>query len=348
MYKNFSANLLGISGRQSELIELALTYGFRGIDVDMVDMLKRSQRTDFEDASKYLRAADILIGGFRVEVDLDADDSTFANQLAALHPVAEIAGQLDAKRAFTMLPAATDQMPITEYFDVLRERLAQIGEVLGKQGVQLGVNFNAGHEATQDKQFELVTKVDGFLALVKAVAAENVGYVIDSWHWHVGGGTLEQLQQLNAQQIVIVRLADLAEGVDPAEAKIADRVLPAAQGRVDQVGTIKWLAEAGFDGPVLASSSAAKAKGQTRESIVNRAQENIDEIFIAAGLTVEPRPMDLIHSMYSDDDGDERGEQRASSGSGGDANASSDGGDGDGGDEKSESSDTAEATSGSS
>lgn len=346
MYKNFSATLLGISGRQSELIELALTYGFRGIDVDMTDMVKRTQRTDFEDASKYLRAAEILIGGFRVDVDLDADDETFAKQLAAVHPVAEIAAQLEAQRAFIMLPAASDRMPITEYFDVLRDRLNQIGEVLGKHGVKLGVNFNAGHEAIADKQFELVNKVEGFVALVNAVPADNVGFVIDSWHWNIGGGTAEQLQQIPAAKVIIVRLADLADGVDPSEAKIADRVLPVLEGKIDQVAIIKWLAEAGYDGPVLASSSAAKAKGQTRESIVNRAQENIDEIFVAAGLTVEPRPMDLIQSMYSDDDGDLKSDDKTTkSASSSDESDSSDS-DSDDAEASSEDSDaTAEATS---
>ena len=36
MYKNLNVEGLGISGRQGELIELTLTYGFRGFDFDLV------------------------------------------------------------------------------------------------------------------------------------------------------------------------------------------------------------------------------------------------------------------------------------------------------------------------
>ena len=57
MLKNFSPAALGINGRQSELIELALTYGFTGMDVDMHEMLRRAQRTILEVAAKYLEAA---------------------------------------------------------------------------------------------------------------------------------------------------------------------------------------------------------------------------------------------------------------------------------------------------
>ncbi len=300
MYKNFSAPLLGISGRQSELIELALTYGFRGIDVDMTDMVKRSQRTDFNDASKYLRAADILVGGFNADVQLDADDEKFTAQLATLHPLAETAAKLEAKRAFISLPPGSDRVAYPEYFEQVSSRLNQIGAILAVKDIKLGVSLNASKEGAEGKAFETIRNVDGFTALIKSVSAQNVGYVIDSWHWFVGGGTIDQLKAIDPARVVIVRMADLPADVDPAEAKMSDRVIPALEGRIDQVSIVKWLSENGFKGPVLPSSSAAKAKGQTRESIVNKAQEAIDAIFRAAGLTVDPRPMDLIQTLYAD------------------------------------------------
>lgn len=309
MFKNFSAPLLGISGRQSELIELALTYAFRGIDVDMSDMVKRSQRTDFEDASKYLRAADIQVGGFNLGIDLDADEETFKTQLAALHPMAEVAEKLDAKRAFINLPPATDRMAYPEYFEQTQNRLNQIGQVLEQRGIKVGVAFNASKDAAEGKQYEFVRNVEGFVALVKGVASTAVGFVVDSWHWEVGGGNLEMLKGIDPSRVVIVRLADLAADASVDSAKVSDRVIPTTEGRIDQVSIVKHLASVGYDGPVLPTSSVAKAKGQTRESIVNAAQEGIDAIFRAADLVVDPRPMDLIQTLYADlgrDEDDDR------------------------------------------
>ena len=57
MFKNLNANVLGISGRQSELIELALTYGFRGMDVDMSELLKRSESRGIDWAARFIRSA---------------------------------------------------------------------------------------------------------------------------------------------------------------------------------------------------------------------------------------------------------------------------------------------------
>ncbi|MFN9714629.1 MAG: sugar phosphate isomerase/epimerase, partial [Planctomycetota bacterium] len=71
MYKNLNATVLGISGRQSELIELAMTYGFKGLDIDADDLVKRVQRTDFERSTRFLTSSRMKVSGFDVDIDLD-------------------------------------------------------------------------------------------------------------------------------------------------------------------------------------------------------------------------------------------------------------------------------------
>ena len=137
MIKNFSPQALGINGRQSELIELALTYAFSGMDVDMSEMLRRSQRSTPEDAAKYLDAAKIKIGGFNLDIDLDADDDAFTSQVVTLHPIADLAKQLGASRCYLRLPAATDRLPYHEYFETQRDRLNQISQALEPRGIKL-------------------------------------------------------------------------------------------------------------------------------------------------------------------------------------------------------------------
>ena len=43
MFRNLSTEGLGVSGRQSEIIELALSFGFKGIDLDLVDFQQQVQ-----------------------------------------------------------------------------------------------------------------------------------------------------------------------------------------------------------------------------------------------------------------------------------------------------------------
>lgn len=297
MLKNFSPQALGINGRQSELIELALTYGFNGMDVDMHDMLRRSQRTDTKDAAKYLEAAKIKIGGFDLGVNLDADEDTFVSQVGSLHPLSDLAKELGGKRAYVRVPAATDRLPYHEYFNIQTNRIGQIAEVLESRGIQLGVGFFAGADRAEGKQFPFIRNVEGFLALVGGISNSNVGYLIDTWDWVVGGGAMDQLSEIPATKIVAVRLGSLPAEIDVSKAVTSNRMLPELNGPLNHVGLAKHLASIGFRGPVSPSASNQSYKGQTRESIVQRAQEAVDGICREAGLPVAPLPMELIEDI---------------------------------------------------
>jgi len=295
VFKNFCPQALGINGRQSELIELALTYAFRGMDIDMHDMLRRSQRSSFEEASKYLKASDIRIGTFTLAINLDADDDTFNASVATLHPLSEIAQQLEVDRALIRVPGATDRLPFNEFFDVQRTRISQIAEVLGSRDIKLGIGFRAGKEHAEAKEFTFISKVETFRALVDAIP--NVGYLIDTWDWVVGEGTMEQLSEIPGEKIVAVRLGSIPEDVEPSAATTHDRILPELNGPLDHVAIVKHLDEGNFAGPISPTASTMQYKGQTREFLVQKAQEAIDAICKEAGLTVAPLPADLIEDI---------------------------------------------------
>jgi sugar phosphate isomerase/epimerase len=297
MLKNFSPMALGINGRQSELIELALTYGFNGMDVDMHDMLRRSQRTNSKDAAKYLEAAKIKIGGFDLGVHLDADEDTFTSQVGGLHPLSDLAKELGAKRAYLRVPAGTDRLPYHEYFDIQVQRLNQVAEVLESREIQLAIGFFAGQDRAEGKQFPFIRNVEGYLALIAAIGKANVGCLVDTWDWVVGDGAMDQLSELAPEKIIAVRLGSLPAGVDPSKANTSDRILPDLNGTLSHVDVVKHLAAIGFRGPVSPSASNQSYKGQTRESIVQRAQEAIDGISKEAGLPVAPLPMELIEDI---------------------------------------------------
>ena len=305
MIKNFSAGALGINGRQSELLELALTYAFDGFDIDMQDLFRRSGRTDIGDATKYLTSAarayeqkgkPLDWGGFNLEIDMDADEDTFNAAVASLNPLADLAHDIGLSRALIQIPAATDRLPYEEYFEAQKGRIAQLNDVLGPREIRLGLGFNAGKELAEDKQFEFIRNVEGFKALVSG-AGDNAGYIIDTWDWVIGGGTMEHIADIAADKVIYVVLSSLPEDVDAAAATTGDRVLPTAEGPIDHVKLIEHLGSIEYSGPISPGASATRYKGQTREAIVKEAQEAVDGIYTAAGREVQPLPMDLIEDI---------------------------------------------------
>ena len=64
MFKNLSPTGSGISGHQSEIIELALTYGFGGMDLNVVDFATRARLKGLEYALRLVVSAKIQLGTF--------------------------------------------------------------------------------------------------------------------------------------------------------------------------------------------------------------------------------------------------------------------------------------------
>jgi len=294
MFKNLNAAILGVSGRQSELIELAMTYGFKGLDIDLGDLVKRTQRASYEVASRYLSSAQMMIGGFEIPVDLDADDVAFAKALAELTAGAEIAAKAGATAGNMRIPAATDRLPYHEFFEVVRKRVDQVAEVLEKHNIKVGLYFSAAIESREGRQFPFVKDVEGYLAFFKACTGANVCLTIDTWDWTVGGGTVAQLAGLQGAHVIGLRLADAAEGIDNATASSTLRLMPGSNGVVDNVGIVCQLAKMGFDGPLSAYGHVSQMSGKTRDMIVSSAQDSLDNVMSTAGLPTYTRKPELI------------------------------------------------------
>ena len=294
MYKNLNATVLGVSGRQSELIELAMTYGFRGLDIDIVDLVKRTQRSEFEKAARYLLSAKMLVSGFETPIDLDSDDETFEKTLALLPATIEIAGKVNARAGFLRLPAATDRLPFPEYFDVLRKRVDRIAEIFAANKVMLGLYFSTAAENRENRQFKFIQDVESFLAFFNACPNQSVGLVIDSFNWIVGGGTFEQLATIPGNRVAVLRLADAEVLPSVADASLKMRQLAGTSGVIDNVRIVSVLNKNGFDGPITAFGHASNFGGMTRDSIVAKSQDSLDNVLAGAGLPTFTRRPDMI------------------------------------------------------
>lgn len=284
MYKNLSADGLGISGRQSELIELSLTYGFKGLDLDIQDLVKRAQSTSVEQACRFLESAKIEVGGFELPVRWLADDATYKSDLEQLNVALDVAAFLGGKVCYTLIQPGSDDLPYHENFELHRKRLAELAAILAKRDMRLGLGLLAAPAHRVEKRFEFICQADALLTLLKTVGASNIGLLYDTWNWHVGGGTIEQIRDLGADGVVAVRIADAPADMDLATAAETDRIPPCEEGAIDIAAIMAMLNEIGYEGPVSMYADSTRYAGRTREAIVQEAKAALEELL----KTLEP------------------------------------------------------------
>jgi sugar phosphate isomerase/epimerase len=278
MYKCLSPSAIGVFARQSELLEIALTHRFKGLEIDIQEVLRRAQASSVVQACRYLCSAQVRIGGFELPVRWSGDEKDFQADLATLGLLLDVCQTLGADRCHTTIRPTSEQRPFHENFQFHVERLQRVAEALAPANVKVVLGFQASPVAQKDGGFEFIHQVDPLLLLIKSIARNNVGLLLDTWNWWVGGGNVEKLRALRRDQVLSVRLADIPSNADLTKITDEQRLLPGEGGLIDTTAVLAALEELGYDGPVLLWPNPSLFKGQKREAIVSRASSLLDTL----------------------------------------------------------------------
>lgn len=284
MHKILNPNVIGVSGRQSEVIELALNNGFKHLEIDILEFQRRSEQQGLPAAKRLLDSAKLIVAGFELPIPLGAAEPAYQASLAAFDKIGPIAQQLGATLCWTHLEPASDERPFHENFELHRKRLQEVGGLLDRFNLRLGVGILAAAAHRVPKAFQFIYQPDQLLLLLKTVGAANVGVLLDLWDWHVGGATLDQIRKLTAEQVVCVRIADIPADADLSTVGEEQRLIPGEASPIDAVAVVQHLAERKYEGPISACPHPSRFVGQRREAIVKKLSSSIDELWKSAGL----------------------------------------------------------------
>ena len=280
MFKNLSASAIGVSGHQSEIIELALTYGFAGIDVNMSELATRARLKGMPYARRLLDSAKLHIGSFVLPIEWDTDDDRFQEDLKKLPEYAECAAELGCTRATAILAPAGDHRPYHENFEFHRHRFHDICEVLDAAGVRLAIGFQAAEYLRQNQAFQFIHDLDALTLLLNMVAAPNLGLLLDIWEVVACGGSIENVRNLPSDQIMAVQVADMPADVPLAELDDKSRLLPGTEnGRINVAEFLVVLEEIDYDGPVTVNPSRSAFPSRRREIVVKQTAEALAKVW---------------------------------------------------------------------
>ncbi len=276
MYKFLCTDGMGVSMRQNELIEMALTFDFQGIEIDMADMVGRAESMGMPFATQFVNSADVEIATYRLPIDLRADDETFEKELAKLDRVCELSEAINARQCYASLASTHPSLKYQENFEKHRARIAELGEKLQSAGVRLGVQMTAIAGPGGEMQF--IHKPEELVALVKAINHTNVGVVVDTWHWHLAGTDAEMIRQQDPDRLFEVRLADPPQGATPEKVDRSKRLEPGTHPRSIAQETLDWLKEINFENPVALSAHIPRTPGNAGDLLWQRIGKALEQM----------------------------------------------------------------------
>lgn len=288
MFRNLSTVGLPLSGRPSELIELALSFGFDAMDIDILDFQQQAEAFGVEHARRLMVSARLKCGVFHLPISLVAEESDFRADLAELPARLAFAKATEATRAVVTVAPASDEHSFKDLFELYRKRLDTLGGLLEKEGIVLGLALAPEVEARAGKAHPFIHTYEGLIGLVNS-SHPSVGVVVDSWALLLGGESVTVVGQVPAGRIVEVRLSDAPRDVAPAELGHTQRLMPGETRVIPAAELLAEAEKAGFDGPVTPWADRSTLTGRGREKIVRLAGDRMEAVWKEAGLPIVPR-----------------------------------------------------------
>jgi len=175
------------------------------------------------------------------------DDAAFKDGLTLLADDAAFVAGVGCRKMMLVL-SATSPTSKDEYRKLVVERLSAVSEVLQKVNLRLGLEFLGPLYMRQGPGRDGQARTPFIWTLPETVAlakncGPNIGAVLDVWHWHHSGGTVQDILAAG-DRIVHVHISD-AKPAPPEEVRDNQRVMP-GEGSIDLVGFLQALKKAGY------------------------------------------------------------------------------------------------------
>ena len=111
--------------------------------------------------------------------------------------------------------------------------------------------------------------------LIDAVERDNVGVLLDSYHWYTTGQSVQELALIPLEKLVHVHLNDTLNS--PEEAHDQERLLP-GDGMIDLTGFLRGIQAKGYTGPLSIEVLRKQAPAEAPDVIIKHAFSLVESL----------------------------------------------------------------------
>jgi sugar phosphate isomerase/epimerase len=260
---------IGVRADQDEALRLAQLYGFESVQPSPGHLAKLSAG-QLDELLGRLKEAKLVWGAAGLPVDFRRDDATFDQGLAELPKLADGLRRAGASRVSTWLRPSHDSLTYLANFRQHVQRLRQVAQVLGDSGLRFGLEYVGPKTSWTASRHAFIHTLAEARELIAEIGLDNVGLVLDSWHWYTAHETGDDLLTLGNKDVVACDLNDAPAGIPIDEQQDGTRELPAATGVIDLKTFLGALVAIGYDGPVRAEPFNQELNALDNEPAVER------------------------------------------------------------------------------
>ncbi len=242
---------LGVNADQREAIRLADRYGFESVTPEPNYLAKLSGAEQNELLAE-MKEKQLVWGAAGLTVDFRKDEATFRDGLKNLPQLAEAMRRAGATRVGTWLSPRHDDLTYVANFRQHASRLRECARILADHGQRFGLEYVGPKTLWASGRYSFVHSMAETKDLIAEIGVDNMGFVLDSWHWYTAHETVDDLRSLTNKEIVACDLNNAPAGKEIDQQIDNQRELPASTGVIDVAAFLRALVTIRYDGPVRA------------------------------------------------------------------------------------------------
>ena len=275
---DLSWGAIGVRANQLQAIKYAAKHGFESVYADP-GFLAALDGTARAELAATMKEHGIVWGAAGLPVEFRRDEETFREGLKSLPVMAramEIAG---ITRVGTWLRPYHNELTYVANFRQHARRLRACVKVLGDHGLRFGMEYVGPKTLWASARHSFIHTMSETKDLIAEIGKDNVGLVLDSWHWYTAHETADDLRTLTNRDVVACDLNDAPVGPAIDEQIDSKRELPSATGVIDLETFLGVLVEIGYDGPVRAEPFNAKLNATDNDEACRATSEAMKRSF---------------------------------------------------------------------
>jgi len=242
---------LGIKTDQKGILQYASDYGFEAISAfpNELAQMSESELAAFKDE---MQNNHIVWGSAGLPVQFRQDEATFREGLSAFPDQVAALARAGVSRMNTWIMPNHDTLTYRQNYHQHANRLKIIANILGDQGIRLGLEYVGPKTLWTDKRYAFIHTMAETKELIEAIGESNVGFVLDSFHWFTAGEEKADILTLTDDDVVACDLNDARSGYSKDEQIDGKRELPGEGSVIDLQAFVDALVAVGYTGPVRA------------------------------------------------------------------------------------------------
>jgi len=247
----FVGGSIGVRADQLESIELAHRYGFESV-APSPQFLAKLSGGELDELLADLKSKKLVWAAAALPVNFRGDEGRFTGDLAKLPELAQGLQRAGVTRVGTWLSPAHDSLTYLANFRQHVLRLGEVAKVLAGCGLRFGLEYVGPKTSWTRARFPFVHTMVETRELIAETGQDNMGLVLDAWHWYTAGETEDDLLKLTNDDVVACDLNDAPAGIAVDQQMDGSRELPCATGVINLKAFLGALVAIGYDGPIRA------------------------------------------------------------------------------------------------